>query len=103
VFVLILRPDQQDFQGSAVTVEVARKLQVAQMLLIINKALPSMDFNSLKQQVENTYQTPVAGIFPLTEEMMMLGSSGLFVLRFPGHPFTKEVQRVAAQIVAAAG
>ncbi|MBI3823700.1 MAG: MinD/ParA family protein [Planctomycetes bacterium] len=103
VFVLILRPDQQDFQGSAVTVEVARKLKVAQMLLIVNKALPSMDFVAMKKLVENTYQAPVAGIFPLTEEMMLLGSSGLFVLRYPEHRFTKEVHRVAAQIVAAAG
>jgi MinD-like ATPase involved in chromosome partitioning or flagellar assembly len=103
VFVLILRPDQQDFQGSAVTVEVARKLQVAQMLLVVNKALPSMDFASLKTQVENTFRAPVAGIFALTEEMLMLGSAGLFVLRFPDHRLTREVQRVAAQIVAAAG
>ena len=27
VFVLVLRPDHQDFQGTAVTVEVARKLR----------------------------------------------------------------------------
>jgi septum site-determining protein MinD len=30
--VLILRPDQQDFQGTAVTVEVARKLKIVVFL-----------------------------------------------------------------------
>lgn len=103
VFVLILRPDQQDFQGSAVTVEVARKLNVANMLLIVNKALPSLDFAALKLQVENTYRATVAGIFPLSEEMLLLGSSGLFVLNYPDHRFTKEVQRVAQQIMTVAG
>jgi MinD-like ATPase involved in chromosome partitioning or flagellar assembly len=39
VMVLILRPDQQDFLGTAVTVEVARKLGVPRMLLVVNKAL----------------------------------------------------------------
>jgi MinD-like ATPase involved in chromosome partitioning or flagellar assembly len=102
VFVLILRPDQQDFQGSAVTIEVARKLKVANMLLIVNKALASLDFGALKLQVENTFRAPVAGIFPLSEEMLLLGSRGLFVLNYPEHRFTKEVQRVALQIMAAA-
>src|SRR5437667_5871060 len=42
--VLMLRPDQQDFQGTAVTVEVARKLKLKKLLLVMNKALPKLDF-----------------------------------------------------------
>ena len=38
VLVLVLRPDQQDFQGTAVTVDVARKLEVPDVLLVVNKA-----------------------------------------------------------------
>src|SRR6185437_11741166 len=37
VLLLILRPDQQDYQGTSVTVEVARKLSVPRMLLVVNK------------------------------------------------------------------
>ena len=65
MLVLILRPDQQDFQGTAVTVEVARKLQMKKILIVINKALPKLDFASLKQQVEQAYDAPVAGILPV--------------------------------------
>ncbi|MFN7209589.1 MAG: MinD/ParA family protein, partial [Aggregatilineales bacterium] len=32
--VIIMRPDQQDFQGTSVTVEVARKLDVPRMMLV---------------------------------------------------------------------
>ena len=39
MLVLILRPDQQDFQGTAVTVEVARKLQMKKILLVALGAL----------------------------------------------------------------
>ena len=35
---MIMRPDQQDYQGASVTVEVARRLQVAR-LNIVNKTL----------------------------------------------------------------
>jgi MinD-like ATPase involved in chromosome partitioning or flagellar assembly len=97
--ILILRPDRQDFQGTAVTVEVARKLNVARLLLVVNKALPQMDFAALKEQVEATYNAPVAGIFPLTTEMLQLASSGVFVLHYPHHPFTREVQKVAQQLL----
>src|SRR5437764_6579214 len=61
ILVLILRPDQQDFQGTAVTVEVARKLKLKRLLLVVNKVLPRLDMASLRQQVQETYHAPVAG------------------------------------------
>lgn len=99
LLLLILRPDQQDFQGTAVTVEVARKLGVQRMLLVVNKALPSLDFESLERQVEQTYGEQVAGVFPLSEEMVRLGSAGLFILKHPEHDFAQKVRRVAAQVM----
>src|SRR5262249_53671694 len=67
VLVLVLRPDRQDFQGTAVTVDVARKLSVPRMMLVVNKTLPAMDTPALRQQVESTYDAPVAAVFPLSE------------------------------------
>jgi septum site-determining protein MinD len=99
VLVLILRPDQQDYQGTAVTVEVARKLHVARMLLVVNKALPSVNFTALREQVANAYNAPVAAVFPLTEEMMQLASSGVFCLHYPHHPFTAELEKLARQVM----
>ncbi|MBH8566324.1 MinD/ParA family protein [Nostoc sp. CENA67] len=99
ILVLILRPDRQDFQGTAVTVEVARKLEVPKMLLLINKALPALDFDALRQQVEKTYNAPVAGILPVAEELMQLASSDVFCLRHPEHPFSKVMEKVAQMIM----
>jgi MinD-like ATPase involved in chromosome partitioning or flagellar assembly len=99
VLVLILRPDNQDFQGTAVTVEVARKLRVPKMLLLINKALPVLDFDALRQQVEKIYNTPVAGILPVSDEMMQMASSDLFCLRNSNHPLSQEMEKVAKQIM----
>ena len=100
--VLILRPDQQDFQGTAVTVEVARKLKLKNLLLVVNKALPKLDFVSLRQQVQEAYNAPVAGILPLSEEMIELGSAGIFSLEYPGHPYSQGVREVATQILSTA-
>src|SRR5215472_17505424 len=91
--ILMLRPDQQDFQGTAVTVEVARKLKLRKLLLVVNKALPKLDFESLRQQVQEAYHAPVAGILPVSEEMIELGSAGLFSLSTPSILSARECGR----------
>ncbi|MBD2250496.1 MinD/ParA family ATP-binding protein [Nostoc parmelioides] len=98
VLLIILRPDSQDFQGTAVTVDVARKLKAAKILLVLNKALASLNFSDLKQQVEQIYDVPVAGILPLAEDMVQLGSKGLFCLRYSQHPITQIIQEITEQI-----
>lgn len=98
LMVIILRPDQQDFQGTAVTVEVARKLDVPRLLLVVNKALTGFDFADLKSQVETTYDAPVAGVLPLSEDMVRLASAGVFCLREPQHPFSITIRDIADQV-----
>ena len=99
-FLLIMRPDNQDFQGTAVTVELARRLEVRQMLIVINKVPDGMDREILRAQVEAAYKAPVIGMMPLNAEMANLASSGLFVTRHPKHPVTLELNRIAEQLLA---
>ena len=99
ILVVILRPDRQDFQGTAVTLEVARKLDMTNIMLVVNKALSSSDFDTLQQNMEITYKTPVAGIIPLSEEIAGLGSRDIFCLHYPNHPLSLTVNNIAAQII----
>ena len=91
VLVVILRPDSQDFQGTAVTVDVARKLD--KMLMVVNKGLLAFDFADLRKQVETTYNVSVAGILLVSEEMVQLGSKGIFWLRYSEHPISLDDER----------
>ncbi len=97
--VLIVRPDQQDFQGTAVAVELARKLEVPEMFLVVNKALAGTDFSVLKDFVESMYRVDVAAVLPLNNEMVEMASGGIFSNRYPEHPFTRELKRVAERIL----
>lgn len=96
---LVMRPDNQDFQGTAVTAELARKLDVREMLIVLNKVPAGMDRELLQQQVELGYSAPVLAILPLSVEMANLASSGLFTLRYPDHPLTLEVQKIAKKLL----
>lgn len=99
VAVLILRPDHQDFQGTAVAVDVARKLDVTKMVLVVNKALPDGDSDALERQVATTYDVPVAGVLPLTEDMVRLASGGIFVREYPDHAWSQTLIRIADEVM----
>jgi len=93
--VIVLRPDSQDYQGTSVTVEVARKLDVPRMVLIVNKTPQSFDSHDVRQRVEQAYGCEVLAVVPHSDEMMALASSGIFVLRFSDHPVSELYRQVA--------
>ena len=97
---IVLRPDQQDYQGTSVTVEVARKLDVPRLLLVVNKVPSVFDVADVRARVEQTYGCEVAAVLPHSDEIMTLASAGIFVLRYPDHPITAALKQVAAKLVA---
>lgn len=99
VLMLVMRPDNQDFQGTAVTVELARKLDVDEMYLIINKVPPGLNEHALRERVEKAYGAEVAAMMPLNVEMARLASAGLFANRFPEHPLTRVLHGAAERIL----
>ncbi|MEW5939114.1 MAG: MinD/ParA family protein [Chloroflexota bacterium] len=96
--IIIMRPDQQDYQGTAVTVDVARKLDVPKLMLVVNKAPTSLDFDDVRRRVEDSYQCNVAAILPHSDEMMVLASSGIFSLRYPDHPVSQGLRQIVSQL-----
>ena len=96
---IILRPDQQDYEGTGVTVEVARKLEVPRILLIVNKIPAMFDAEQVRAKVQQTYNCEVGAVLPHSDEMMALASSGIFALRYPDHPITAMLKDVAAKLV----
>jgi MinD-like ATPase involved in chromosome partitioning or flagellar assembly len=91
VLVVLLRPDRQDFQGTAVTVDVARKLEVRQLVMLLNKVMPGVLARGFVEDVTRAYGAPVIGVLPETPEMLELGSEGLFTLKFPEHPLSAAI------------
>lgn len=97
--VILLRPDQQDYQGTSVTVEVARRLDIPQLLLVVNKLPAVYDADEVREKVESAYQAEVAAILPHSDSLMALGSANVFALRHPDHPITQSLTEVARRIM----
>jgi MinD-like ATPase involved in chromosome partitioning or flagellar assembly len=96
---VIMRPDAQDYQGTAVTVDVARKLEVPRMVLVVNKLPPAFSLEQVKARVEKLYQVEVAGVIPHSDDLMNLASEGVFSMRYPDHPVAAIYRQIAARLV----
>ena len=92
---IVMRPDQQDYEGTSVAVSVARKLRVPRMVLVVNNTPTVFDFAEVKERVEKTYECEVAAVLPHSDELMILASEGIFALRYPDHPVTALYRQVA--------
>src|SRR5208337_1481521 len=64
ILVVILRPDEQDYLGTAVTFEIARRMEVPRTLLIANRVPPELDMDQLSAELEKAYKVPVIGVLP---------------------------------------
>lgn len=98
--VIVLHLDKQDYQGTAVIAEVATRLGVPEVALLVNEVPPQYDLSGVKAEVADKYQCAVAGVVPYVEEITALGSGGLFVLRFPNHPVTALLAEIAERLAA---
>jgi MinD-like ATPase involved in chromosome partitioning or flagellar assembly len=100
VLLLILRPDKQDYQGTAVTVDIARRLDVPRLLLMVNKVPSEADHGTIAADVSSSYGAEVAGVLPLSEDVVTNASAGLFALTQPDHAWSSALQKVAATLLA---
>ncbi len=99
VLAIVMRPDSQDYQGTGVTVEVAQKLGVERLRLIVNKVPQTYDLELVKQDMERTYNCEVAMVFPHSDDLMALASSQTFVVHQPDHPISQKYRELTARLI----
>ncbi|MGB1249030.1 MAG: MinD/ParA family ATP-binding protein [Candidatus Promineifilaceae bacterium] len=97
--IIILRPDQQDFQGTSVTVDVARRLRVPDVKLVVNKVPTNYNFATISKQVAETYQCNIAAVLPLSIEVVQNASASVFCKSNPSHPFSEGIHHIVNQLL----
>lgn len=97
---VVMRPDEQDYEGTGVTIRVARRLEVERLLVIVNKTPSAFNPAQVKAQVETTYDCEVAAVLPHVDELMTLASRQLFVVQYPHHPLTKLYEQLTDALLA---
>ncbi len=100
VVTILLRHDQRDYQGTAVTVDVVRRLEIPRITLIVNETPGNFDLANVETQVASTYGCEVVGMLSYSQEIAALASRGIFALRYPQHPVTVALRDIAANLAA---
>ena len=98
VAVFVLRLDRHDYQGTAVMLDLARKLEVPRLVLVVNMVSESLNSQEVRARIIKSYGSEVAGVLPYTTEMAAHEGAGLFVLDHPEHQLTAVLRKVANQI-----
>ncbi len=99
--VLVFHADKQDFQGTAVAVDTIRKLkQAPSIYLVLNDAPESLDVEESRRQLEETYRCGGSLVLKHSEELLALSSSWPFALKYPSHPLTDQIGKLAERLSA---
>jgi septum site-determining protein MinD len=96
--VLVLHPNQQDFQGTAVAVDTIHRLKVSVIHLVLNDVPHNLNVEDLHLQLEKTYQCGRGIVLNHTEELMTQARAQPFVLSHPEHPLTARIKELAKQL-----
>lgn len=93
--IIVMRPDRQDYQGTAVSIEIAQSLGVPRLLLVLNDMPDNLESNQVRTELEQTYQCEVAALLLHSDTMLALGSSKTMILHDPQDPFVKQLGSLA--------
>ena len=93
----VVRPDNQDYQGLEVSSSVAKKLGLKNYV-VLNKVHRKLNKAKLIKTVEKSFELPIAGALPLSEDIILAQSQYVFTDRYPEHEFSQEIQRIAAKV-----
>ena len=92
---MVMRPDSQDYLGTAVAIEVAERLDVPQINLVVNKLPDFFEPESVTERVKSSFDYVPSAILPLSSDLLNLASGGIAVLEFPDHEWSSGVKNLA--------
>ena len=97
-FLIIVRPDNQDYQGAKVSTEIAKKLNI-NSYIILNKVHAKMNKKEIVKYVEDVFGFPVIGTIPFSEDVLLSESKHVFYKKKPRHPFSKEIKKIISEVL----
>jgi MinD-like ATPase involved in chromosome partitioning or flagellar assembly len=96
---IVLRLDQQDYQGTGVMLDVVRKLDYLQISLIVNMVTRQFDNQQVKDEVTTVYQTPVSAVVSYTKEIRDYEYPGQYILDNPSLEVTRHFNAIAVSLI----
>jgi septum site-determining protein MinD len=95
---IVMRPDRQDVQGTGLLVKVARQLETAYIMLLINQVPRPQNGSVIQQEFAQVYACDDTAVLPHSQDMLKLASKGIFALHYPDHPLTAHLNEITRRL-----
>ncbi|MHA1300657.1 MAG: MinD/ParA family ATP-binding protein [Candidatus Helarchaeota archaeon] len=99
ILFVVLRPDEQDYLGTAVTLEIAKKFEIPKIYMIINKILKKYEKKDVEKEMQKAFHVPPAGSFFYHEDFAEAASKEVFIINHPDHEFSKTIKQIHGRII----
>ena len=96
--VIVMRPNEQDYVGTRTLMEIGWHLAVPQMALMINEVPQAYEVTAVQAEIERAFGHRVTAVLPHVDEIMLLGSSGVFVNQYANHWATAVFDKLSWQL-----
>ena len=89
ILVIVMRLDEQDYQGVSMTLDISKRLNLPRNLVIVNNTPKGYDQKSVETQLAKSFECEIGAILPHSDDFLTLASKNIFALQYPEHPVTK--------------
>lgn len=96
---IILRDSAPDLEGTGITIQIARQLEVPRVLLVINQVRETLGLQSVRDRIQKTFKSDVSTMVPESQDLAVFTGGGVFALQHPDHPVTIALRLLANDIV----
>ncbi|HRE46983.1 MAG TPA: AAA family ATPase [Aggregatilineales bacterium] len=97
ILAVILMLNAEDFQGTGVLTEVAEKIAVPLVTILVNDVPDSFDPNNIRAEMERVYKLKPAAIIPHVD--LPEGKSGIPAIDFPYSPMVVAIGGLAKLVM----
>ncbi len=99
IAIVLMCLDRQDFQGTAVALDITANLEVPHTLLVVNQVLSSYDRKAVREQIMVTYNMTDVTLLPLSLKMALMGGQGIFCLKYPQDELAQTIAGIAQTVL----
>jgi MinD-like ATPase involved in chromosome partitioning or flagellar assembly len=98
LLIVVMRPDEQDYQGTAVTIDVAKKLGVKNIGILMNMISPDFNHEQVKKEVLKKYSCEVLETLPHTYTLNKIASKDLYCSVSPKDVWPQKILQVSKNL-----
>lgn len=100
IMVAVMSLDRQDYQGTGVLVDLARRMEMPFITIVVNNVAGLYEANEVRAEVGRVYNCQVGAVVPHVPTLAALGETGIQAVDMPDNSAVLALEPVATLVAA---